>query len=224
MALSDAEQREVLDLLRWVAAPNVGELRKKFRSRSPLRRLGETEVDTITGFGLNVDSSEHIEIMELLGSKGHKPTLAQLWDVANADPVQYPDRQGDREIAQLILADVTSAPAAVTNAATQAPQGPDFALSMDAKQRELAAAYAEIARLREENYQLQQAATQAAQAPSTELATVGPAALTTGESAAGVIDAGQEWAKTSLAMDKVQQHAFDASLQLLRMQTNGTEQ
>lgn len=33
-ALNDAEQRELLDLLRWIAAPGTGELRKRFPSRS----------------------------------------------------------------------------------------------------------------------------------------------------------------------------------------------
>lgn len=103
------------------------EVTKRFHSRSPLRHLGEGEVDTMAGFLLNVDSSQHVEIVRLLAGYGHPPTLALLQEVANADPNQYPDRQADRLLAQAILADVTSAPASTpnnnvtVNAATPAP-------------------------------------------------------------------------------------------------------
>jgi predicted chitinase len=184
------------------------EVTKKFPSRSPLRHLDEGVVDTWAGFTLNVDSSVHVEIVKTLASLGHKPSLALLWDIAHADPVKYPDRQSDRDIAQRILADVTSDTAAVASESASMPA-------------QLAAAYAEIARLRQEIARLQ-----ALPAPvvSTEVATIEPAAPTTGQSVGRIVDAGQEWARVSLAMDKVQQHALDSSLQLIKMQTNGTEQ
>jgi hypothetical protein len=190
------------------------EVTKKFPSRSPLRHLDEGVVDTMAGFLLNTDSSVHVEIVKTLASLGHKPSLALLWDIAHADPAQYPDRQTDRDIAQRILADVTSNNAAVANESASAPA-------------QLAAAYADNARLRQEIARLQaeNARIQAAPAPvSAEVAVVEPKAPTIGEYAGRQIDAGQEWMKVSLAMDKLQQHALDVSIQGLKMQANGTEQ
>ena len=82
------------------------ELTKKFASRSPLRHLGEGPIDTVAGFVLNTDGSEHVEIVRLLAGYGHPDTLALLREVAGADPVKYPDRQGDAQLAQAILAEV----------------------------------------------------------------------------------------------------------------------
>lgn len=90
------------------------ELTQELPSRSPLRHLGEGLVDTMAGFVLNTDGSEHVAICRLLAGYGHPPTLALLREVAAADPVKYPDRQEDRLIAQAILADVTSPPAVTT--------------------------------------------------------------------------------------------------------------
>ena len=118
------------------------------QSRSPLRHLGEGKTDTWSGFGLNTDGSEHLEICRLLAGYGHPPTLALLREVAGADPVKYPDRQGDRLIAQAILADVTSVPVTtVVNNVAPAAAVRDTG--------ELDAAYAENARLRDENARLQ---------------------------------------------------------------------
>jgi putative chitinase len=99
------------------------ELTQLLTSRSPLRHLGEGPLDTLAGFVLNTDGSEHVEVCRLLAGYGHPPTLALLREVAAADPVQYPDRQGDRLIAQAILADVTSAPTPVATIA-EAPAAP----------------------------------------------------------------------------------------------------
>lgn len=95
-------------------------------SLSPLRHLGEGNVGPVHRILRNIDGSEHVEIVKLLASYGHPPTLALLREVAAADPAQYPDRQDDRLIAQAILADVTSTPAAqaVTAAPTAAPVEP----------------------------------------------------------------------------------------------------
>lgn len=96
MALTEAEQRELLDLAR----KQSGILRV---SRSPVRRLGEGPTQTITGFEWSTDGSVHLLLVELLASLGHPPTLSLLNEVANADPTAYPDRQEDRKIAQAIL-------------------------------------------------------------------------------------------------------------------------
>ena len=83
------------------------ELTQKLPSRSPLRHLGEGVVDTLAGFTLNVDGSQHVEIVRLLAGYGHPETLALLREVAGADPNQYPDRQKDAQLAQAILAEAT---------------------------------------------------------------------------------------------------------------------
>lgn len=92
------------------------ELTQLLTSRSPLRHLGEGPLDTMAGFTLNTDGSEHVEICRLLAGYGHPPTIALLNEVAGADPVKYPDRQGDKLIAQAILADISSAPVTPTAA------------------------------------------------------------------------------------------------------------
>ena len=96
MALTDAEQRELLDLARQQS----GVLRV---SRSPLRHLGEGPTQTVTGFEWSTDGSVHLLVVETLASLGHPPTLQLLHEIANADPVQYPDRKEDRLIAQAII-------------------------------------------------------------------------------------------------------------------------
>jgi predicted chitinase len=100
------------------------ELTQKLPSRSPLRHLGEGLVDTVAGFVLNTDGSQHVEMVKLLASLGHPESLALLREVAAADPGQYPDRQADRLVAQAILAEVTSAPVAtvVNNTTLAAPE------------------------------------------------------------------------------------------------------
>jgi putative chitinase len=103
------------------------ELTKLFRSRSPLRHLGEGEIDTLGGFILNVDGSQHVEIVKTLAEYGHPPTLALLQEVASAKgDGRYPDRQEDADLAAAILFEATkgskSRPTAVVSAAPSAPE------------------------------------------------------------------------------------------------------
>lgn len=112
-ALSPDEQREVLTLLRWLAAPDTGELRKRFPSRSPLRHLGEGLIDTAVGVGLNDDANDHVVLVKELAEVGDPGALALLREVAGADPVKYPDRQEDRKLAQRILDALSAKPAPV---------------------------------------------------------------------------------------------------------------
>ena len=93
------------------------ELTQRLPSRSPLRHLDEGLVDTVAGFVLNIDSSQHVEIVRLLAGYGHEPTLALLREIATADPTRYPDRQKDAEMAQAILAEATSTAPAQPGAA-----------------------------------------------------------------------------------------------------------
>lgn len=104
-----AEDSRKIDLI-------LQEVTKKFPSRSPLRHLGEGVVDTMAGFILNADGSEHVEICRLLAGYGHPPTLALLREVAGADPVKYPDRQEDAKLAQAILAEATTTAVAPSKA------------------------------------------------------------------------------------------------------------
>lgn len=96
MALTDAEQQELLNLARQQS----GVMRV---SRSPLRHLGENETQTVTGFEWSTDGSVHLLVVECLASLGHPPTLALLNEIASADPVKFPDRQDDAKIAQAML-------------------------------------------------------------------------------------------------------------------------
>lgn len=105
----------------------VSDLRE---SRSPLREPDEGPKDTWSGFGLNTDGSEHVEICKLLAGYGHPPTIAKLKRVA-AMPVDKPGREGDCLIAQAILADVTSAPAPVAAAPMVAPVQPPQVVYVD---------------------------------------------------------------------------------------------
>lgn len=96
MALSDAEQRELLELCRRQSGyPRV--------SRSALRHLDEKPGETISGFAWNTDGSVHVLYCYMRASLGDPVELALLREVAAADPVKYPDRQKDRLLAQAML-------------------------------------------------------------------------------------------------------------------------
>jgi hypothetical protein len=103
MALSDAQQQEIYDKITTV-----------WGSRSPFRRLGEGPVDDTVGFLLNEDSNEHIQLIIKLAEYGDPGALGVLNEVANADPVKYPDRQGDAALARRVLDKLQSAPVAPT--------------------------------------------------------------------------------------------------------------
>ena len=99
MALTDAEQREMLDLMRQQSG-------YRRVSRSPLRHVGEGPTETATGFELNVDGSVHVLLVNLLARLGDPDALALLGEVANLNPSQHPDRTHDRQLAKAILADI----------------------------------------------------------------------------------------------------------------------
>lgn len=85
------------------------ELTQRHRSRSPLRHLGEGEVDTWAGMDLNHDGNTHVLLVERLAVEYQDPqAIALLQEVAGADPVKYPDRQKDAELAKRILDKVPS--------------------------------------------------------------------------------------------------------------------
>jgi hypothetical protein len=109
MALTDAEQRELLELARQQSS-------YRRVSRSPLRHVGEGEIATATEFELNVDGNVHVLLVQRLAELGDPDSLNLLNEVANLDVARYPDRAHDRLLAQAILnqvagrATVASAP------------------------------------------------------------------------------------------------------------------
>lgn len=96
MALTDAEQRELLDLARQQSA-------YRRVSRSPLRHVGEGPTETATGFELNVDGNVHVLLVYLLARLGDPDSMNLLREVANLDPTRYADRAHDKQLAQAIL-------------------------------------------------------------------------------------------------------------------------
>ncbi len=100
-ALSAAEQREMLTLLRVLA-------KTRFPSRSPLRHLGEGAVDTVAGFDLNQDANLHILTVMELARAGVQSQIDLLREVASADPARFPDRQEDAKLARALLAELES--------------------------------------------------------------------------------------------------------------------
>lgn len=86
------------------------ELTQRHPSRSPLRALGEGDVDTWAGMSLNSDGNIHVIATHLRALLGHPKTLRDLEKLATADPAKWPDRRDDIQLAQSILADVTAAP------------------------------------------------------------------------------------------------------------------
>jgi hypothetical protein len=75
-------------------------------SRSPLRHLGEGEVDTIAGFAWTTDGLAHAQFVAMAASYGHAESIRLLVEVAAADLGRFPDRQSDANLARAILADI----------------------------------------------------------------------------------------------------------------------
>lgn len=227
MALSDSEQHEVLDYLRWLAAPGTGEFRKKFASRSAVREPNEGPVDTITGIGLNSDGNIDFLASYLRAQLRYPPALERLKRVADGTE---PGRPGlDALLAQAMLADSAKKPGAVVVTAATAPAAPTVVNNTavaPADTRELDAAYAEIARLREENARLQVAVSTPPAplelAPLPAVIEQSSPALTSGDHAGKVIDSVEDWTEHILSMDTKQRAAFVTSIKALEL-PNGTQ-
>ena len=122
MALSEDEQREALELLRWLASPETGELRKLFSSRSPYRD-DDKRFETIAGFELNHDAASNaadiveegaklgiqadIDRVRRLASR-QGPGATQWWD---GKPADYWVERARRVLKQVTGEDVTDAKA-----------------------------------------------------------------------------------------------------------------
>lgn len=72
-------------------------------SRSRLRRLGEGLVDTWAGFTLADDGNDHLVAVKNLAEIGDPESLDLLFELADADPNEHPDRVGDAALARRIL-------------------------------------------------------------------------------------------------------------------------
>lgn len=96
----------------------VRELTQQHRSRSPLRHLGEQEIDTWAGIDLNDDANDHVVATVVLGCIGDQNALALLAEVASASGDEnWPDRQRDSLLARRILAFIAAVnPNALTSA------------------------------------------------------------------------------------------------------------
>ncbi|UJE15476.1 lysin A [Mycobacterium phage Dussy] len=91
-ALTDAEQRELLDLARQQA-------KYKRKSRSPLHWPHEGEVDTIAGLSWSTDANVHIQLVEKLAViYGDPVSIALLYAVSDSD-----DPTNNPELAKRIL-------------------------------------------------------------------------------------------------------------------------
>ncbi|QUE25685.1 lysin A [Mycobacterium phage Smeagan] len=109
-ALSPAEQREVLDLLRWVAAPEYGELRKLFASRA-MYRDSDDRFETLAGFVLAVDSMSYEDRVEGAAKRGEPDYLSKVIRLARGEGpgAKNPDgsvRQWAINHARAVLAEI----------------------------------------------------------------------------------------------------------------------
>ncbi|QBP29299.1 lysin A [Mycobacterium phage DirtyDunning] len=109
-ALNSAEQREVLDLLRWLAAPEYGELRKLFASRA-MYRDSDDRFETLAGFVLACDAmqwEDRVEGAAMLGEPEYLERVLRL--AAGRGPgAKNPDgspRQWAINHARAVLADI----------------------------------------------------------------------------------------------------------------------
>lgn len=107
-ALTDAEQREMLDNTRQIA-------KYRRKSLSPLRWPYEGEVNTCAGFAWTSDGNIHVVLVEKLAVEyGDSVAIALLYAVAKTDE---PGREADSQLAEKILAKVS--PTDITAAQVQ---------------------------------------------------------------------------------------------------------
>jgi hypothetical protein len=211
------------------------ELTQRLPSRSPIRWLDQTKhypdglVDTMAGFELNIDGMTHVQYVLELAKLGHQPTIDLLNEVASASPAQYPDRQDDAALARNILAAAKKSWA--TPATSMAVAAAPAAVAPASQTRELADAYAQVAKLQADNASLRQqldaarltalATPVAPVQPSVELAVASP--QTTGEHVASVVDSVENWTNAALGMDVKQRAALTASIGVLEAVKNGSQ-
>lgn len=236
MALNDAEQREMLNYLRWAFREGDGEFRKKFHSRSQVRNPGEGPVDSWAGIDLNSDGNIDLLATYLRAQLRTPSAIARLKRVAAGEE---PDRnEEDAMVAQAMLAELAKQQPAQQGAAVPVAAVVDA----DAIARAVVAAMpapastnisqdAQIARLTEENgalrEQLGRLQAQLDQRPtpvslSAELATT-ETPSTSGDRVGRLVDAVEDFTDLALDMSTKQRAALNASIRVLEL-PKGSEQ
>lgn len=109
-------------------APPSGKDNFLYSSRAALRPLGQGDIGNLDDFLLWTNGSVWDALQMLLAQLRYPPpsTMALLHQIAEADPVKYPDRQEDKKLARAILADLAdhSKPPADTPVAEQSSPSP----------------------------------------------------------------------------------------------------
>ncbi|MBE5409568.1 hypothetical protein E3G39_001130 [Mycobacteroides abscessus] len=102
-----SEWQEVIDYVRAQNTP--------IPSASPLRHLGEGNVNTRANLARAIDANQHVTAVVTLAKEGHTPSIALLWEVSTAadNPGKYPDRQEDAKLAKTLLASISKTKKAV---------------------------------------------------------------------------------------------------------------
>lgn len=72
-------------------------------SLSPLRHLGEGNVNTCAGFAWSADGLTHPQFVLTAAKAGHAESIRLLAEIAGADLSRYPDRAGDKDLAAALL-------------------------------------------------------------------------------------------------------------------------
>jgi hypothetical protein len=178
-------------------------------SFSPMRLPGEGNVGTLARILRYMDSNIHVQLVIEDAKLGDPDTLNGLNQIINMDLNKYPDRAKDVTLAKNILAAARKSWGSPAVASDVAPQ----VVTAKVDTSELTAAYAEIARLREENGRLQ---AQVQAQPATQAVAVADSG-STADRAGGVIKAVESWTDQALAMDTKQRAALTASIKVLEM-------
>lgn len=232
MALSDAEQQELLEGVRVIKREQT----QRHPSRSAVRNPFEGLVDTWAGMSLNTDGNVDLMATFLRGLVKQTAAIDRLKKVAaGGEPGRAPD---DALLAQALLATLQdfwrllSPPASATTVSVNAPVSPvqmAVAVPIAELTTENAQLRAEVARLQGENERLSREVTAKnglAGAPpaianitgatGTVLDDVVPEYQdTTGDHAARIIDATEQYVTAARAMTEPQRAALAASLDVL---------
>lgn len=75
-------------------------------SKSPLRHVGEGDVNTCAGFAWTADGLIHPQFVLTAARLGHANSIALIAEVASVDLTKYPDRADDKALAIAMLADL----------------------------------------------------------------------------------------------------------------------
>lgn len=209
MALSDAEQREVLASARRANAVE--------ESLSPIRPLENPGKGDLKQLARWTDGSVHFQACLELAKMGHQPTIDLVKQVAGADPKKYPDRQDDAVVCRNIMhqAELFWASLSATSTAVSKPAAEVVSADPDMVRR-YADAQGQIAVLQAENRVLQSRLSLQAQAaaapPMTNLAVNGSAAESTGAKIQKAVDSNMDYTDHVLAMNAAERTALTRAL------------